>query len=393
MWRNEMEAKAKRIGEICFWIALLIELIIVIIDKSAYLNPYEGGLFRITFLLFVIKVCFTRYSMKEWICMIILGVVMVISYLINEKDETVRIIVFIMACKDISIKSILKVTLVTTIVGIIVLFVLSFLGILGVFTVTANFGRGPFPGIVETRYCFGMGHPNAFQCMMFMVTMLCLYIYTVEMKWYHYLLVFGINYLAFRYTDSNTSMLVTTAAILGVIVMKYWKWFQKSKMPYVVGSFIVLSLVIFSAIGSHYGRETTFMYHLDQILNGRFQYAYVVENSRVENWKLFADATNTEFFDAGFIKLFYWYGAIPGCLYIFANLYLIYQSYKEKDYALLVMVVAFSIFTIMEAHLISWYILRNYLFILLGYYWYQPFRKWQESAGYFWQFRKLLGRA
>ena len=41
--------KIKRIGEICFWIALIIELIIVIVDKSEYLNPYESQLFRITF--------------------------------------------------------------------------------------------------------------------------------------------------------------------------------------------------------------------------------------------------------------------------------------------------------------------------------------------------------
>lgn len=39
-----MEAKVKRIGEICFWIALFIELVIVIVDKSSYLNPYESHL-------------------------------------------------------------------------------------------------------------------------------------------------------------------------------------------------------------------------------------------------------------------------------------------------------------------------------------------------------------
>lgn len=387
-----METKAEKLGELCFWTGLLIELALVIIDKSAYTNPYEGQLFRITFLLFAIKVAATKYSWKEWGVMLAVGLLAACSYFVNEKDEIVRIVVFIMACKDISLRKILQVTFITTMIGIIVLFLLSFFGIYGAFTVTANFGRGPFPGIVETRYCFGMGHPNAFQGMMFMVTVLCLYLYEKQMKIYHFALLLAINMIAFYFTDSNTSILVTTAAILGVVIMKYWKGLQKNKLMYVAGALLIVAIVIFSAIASHYGRETPFMYRLDQILNGRFQYAYTIEEARIENWKLFASPLNGEFFDQGFIKLFYWYGIIPGCMYVLANLYLIYQSYKKQDYTLLVIVVAFSVFTIMEAHLISWYILRNYLYIMLGYYWYQPFRECQEIEGYFWQWKKLLWR-
>ena len=80
-----------------------------------------------------------------------------------------------------------------------------------------------------------------------------------------------------------------------------------------------------------------------------------------------------EYFDMGYVRLFFWYGIIPGIMYVLANLYLIYQSYKKRDYMLLIIVVGFSLFSLMEAHLISVYILRNYLFVLLGYYWYQPF--------------------
>lgn len=388
-----IETKLKKAGEICFWIGLVIEILIVIIDKSAYINPYEGWLFRITFVLFGIKVMTTKYTMKEWLCILGVGIVAAISYFVNEKDEVVRIVVFVAACKDLPLKNILKTTLFVTAAGSVVLFLLSVTGIFGALTMTANFGRGPFPGIVETRYCFGMGHPNAFQCMMFMMTVLCLYTYAKEMKWYHFVLLFAVNFLVYQFTDSNTSLLVTVAAICGVAVMKYWKWLQKSSFAYWAGTLLVLGIVIFSAIGSHYGRTTQFMWDLDQLLNGRFQYAHVVEASRLENWKLFAAPENTEFFDAGFIKLFYWYGIIPGCLYVFANLYLIYQSYKKQDYALLVIVVAFTVFSIMEAHLISWYILRNYLFIVLGYYWYQPFVKMQETEANFWQIKKLLGKA
>lgn len=38
-----------------FYIGLTIELLMVIVDKSNYINPIEGYLFRVTFLLFAAK--------------------------------------------------------------------------------------------------------------------------------------------------------------------------------------------------------------------------------------------------------------------------------------------------------------------------------------------------
>lgn len=368
-----MREKMNKIGNLCFWIALVIESVIVMIDKSAYINPWEGKLFRLTFVLFCIKVITTQYSKKEWIAIAIAGILVSISYLVNDKDEVVRAAVFVISCKNIDVKRILKVVLGITLAGSVILFVLAASGTFGAMTMTANFGRGPFPGIVETRYCFGMGHPNAFQCMMYMMTVLCLYIYVDKMKWYHFVLLFLINVMTYHYTDSNTAMLVIGATIIGAAIMKYVPILKNLKWIYWLSAAFVLALVIFSAVGSYTGRETQFMYGLDQVLNGRFQYAHAIENARVENWTLFSNRLNTEFFDQGFIRLFYWYGIIPGIMYVLANLYLIYQSYKKRDYMLLIIVVGFSLFSLMEAHLISVYILRNYLFVLLGYYWYQPF--------------------
>lgn len=370
-----MREKMNKIGNLCFWIALVIESVIVMIDKSAYINPWEGKLFRLTFVLFCIKVITTQYSKKEWIAIAIAGILVSISYLVNDKDEVVRAAVFVISCKNIDVKKILKVVLGITLAGSVILFVLAASGTFGAMTMTANFGRGSFPGIVETRYCFGMGHPNAFQCMMYMMTVLCLYIYVDKMKWYHFVLLLLINVMTYHYTDSNTAMLVIGATIIGAAIMKYVPILKNLKWIYWLSAAFVLTLVIFSAVGSYTGRETQFMYDLDQILNGRFQYAHAIENARVENWTLFSNRANTEFFDQGFIRLFYWYGIIPGIMYVLANLYLIYQSYQKRDYMLLIIVVGFSLFSMMEAHLVSVYILRNYLFILLGSYWYQPFER------------------
>ncbi|NDO50907.1 hypothetical protein FMM75_16380 [Lachnospiraceae bacterium MD335] len=386
---DKME-KIEQTGMICFWLAFVTELVIVMVDKSAYINPIEGQLFRITFLLCCIKIAVTKYSRDEWICILLFGAVAFVSYLVNERDETVRLVAFVAACKGVDLRKMLRVAFGITLAGSVILFALSGLGLFGEFKITANFGRGEYPSIIETRYCFGMGHPNAFQCMLFMMITLCLYLDAERMKWHHFLLLEFINYFSFRYTDSNTGFLVCTAVIAGVMLMKYCKPLRKSRTIYLLGALFVIGIVVFSAIGSHTGIENELINRLDTILNGRFKFAHKIEASRLENWLPFASAANEEYFDAGFIRLFYWYGIIPGVLYVLMNLYLIYQSFREQDYTLVVIVAGYTLFTIMEAHLISFYILRNYLFIWLGYYWYQPFAKRQCFEGYFWQVRKLL---
>jgi cytochrome b subunit of formate dehydrogenase len=116
----------------------------------------------------------------------------------------------------------------------------------------------------------------------------------------------------------------------------------------------------------------------------------MIEEARIENWKLFAMSGNEEYFDQGFIRLFYWYGIIPGLLYVASNVYLIWQSYKNKDYPLAVIIVAYAILSVTEAHLISIYMLRNYILIWLGYYWYRAFTKDGDSERYLWRINRFL---
>ncbi|MDE7476708.1 MAG: hypothetical protein K2M91_01955 [Lachnospiraceae bacterium] len=386
--KTDTKKSTQIIGEFCFWLAFVIELLIVIVDKSAYINPYESWLFRITFVLFCIKILTTKYSKDEWIVILISGAIASATYFLTERDEVVRAAVFVISCKNVDLKKMLRVILWITVSGAVVLFLLSATGIFGLFAVTADFGRGA----VETRYCFGMGHPNSFSSMLFMMSTIAVYLYVSERydvpvrdkRLYIQLTmmviaVCGVNIICFLFTDSNTSMIVMTTFTAGVLLMLWSERLRRSNFPYIAGAVIFIMIVLFSMYGAKVGNETAFMYRLDKLLNGRFQYSYIYEAARLENWRLFANPENQEYFDQGFIRLFYWYGILPGIAYLGANLFLIRQSCQKRDLVLLVIVVAYSVFTIMEAHLISVYLLRNYLLVWLGYYWYQPFLDRERS--------------
>lgn len=391
------DSRMKKIGEVCFWLGLVIELLIVIIDKSAYINPLEGQLFRLTFLLFCIKIALTKYSRKEWLCILLFGGIMFVSYLVNERDETVRVVAFIAACKGMDIKKVMKVIFWVTLTGCAMLVVLSVTGVYGIVSLTSDFGRGVGEQLFEVRYVLGMGHPNALHCMIWMLVVLGGYSYANQLKGYHFLVFMVLDIVLYLLTKSRTGVVVWAFFVALTFVMWYSKKCRENRNVYILGAVIVLGCVVFAMIGSHventYFTPDSLMHKLDKIFNGRYQSCYAVEAARLENWKLFAAPENTEYFDAGFVRLFYWYGIIPGMIYIGMNSYLLYQSYRKKDYVMFSMLVSFSIYNLMEAHFISVYILRNYLFVLMGYYWYQPFERNHMYEGHFWQVKGLLGKA
>ncbi len=72
------------------------------------------------------------------------------------------------------------------------------------------------------------------------------------------------------------------------------------------------------------------------------------------------------YFDMGWVKLFYRYGVIPGILYVAANLFLLWRLWRRRDACGLALFVMFAVYTVVEAHLISVYIGRNYLLIVMG---------------------------
>ncbi len=388
-------SQIKRIGELCFWLGLVTELLIVIIDKSAYINPFEGQLFRLTFLLFFIKLSLTKYSTKEWLCILVFGFIMSLSYFINERDEAVRVIVFIAACKGMDIKKVMKVVFWVTMAGCVTLILLSVTGIYGTVSVTADFGRGGTgEQLIETRYVLGMGHPNALHCMLWLVVVLAVYSYADVLKWYWFVGFMAMDFVLYFLTRSKTGAIVWVLFILIAFAMKYFKICKENRAVYILGALLVFGCVAFAMVGSHventYYTPDSLMHKLDKLLNGRYQSCYAIEAARLENWKLFASSENTVYFDAGFVRLAYWYGIIPAILYVGMNFYLLYQSFRKKDFVLFAMLVTFSIYNLMEAHFISVYILRNYLLVLMGYYWYQPFAQKQMFEGYFWQVKQIL---
>lgn len=379
-----------KIAYCVFYLGVFIEVMLVLIDKSAYTNPIEGQIFRLTFLLFLLKVCLTKYFLKEYLLAGFFLFVGAISYVITGRNEIVRVVVFLMACKEIDMLKCLKFVFWITLSGCLVIMTLASFRIFGTLSLTMDYGRGS----TETRFVLGMGHPNALQCMVCVLTMLGLYLYHDKWKWYYYLLAVGINVFFFVLTDSKTGFLVAVCAIfLNFLISKIRN--NKLVTLFMVGNIGIYVGSIFISIISakdamclwrhfmqgEYSPKIRFYVFLDKVLTGRISTLVGTTNYEgvMETWSLFSAPEKNYYFDMGWVRLFYWYGIIPASLAVVALTGFVICFARKKKLCELVFISMFALYTVVEAHFISVYIARNYLLFIIGMYWWQSEFMWGKT--------------
>lgn len=374
-WNEKLFQKLQPFAQACFWLGLVLELLIVVIDKSAYINPIEGLLFRLTFVLFGIKLVCSRYSLKELIWIGFFGVIAGLCYLASGRDEAVRLVVFVAAFQDVDVKKALKLAFWLTSAGCVLLILLSITGLYGNLYIMDEYDQ-------MNLYCFGLGHPNAFYCMLWALMTLGIYLYHERMKWWHYGLLAAVGMVFFVFTRSKTGILLLMFTLVLAVVMQYWKRAREMKWVYLLGILGILICVVLSVWIASYPRDGGPFLKYDYLFTGRISsmQSYTDWGGVMKNWRLFSRPENTTYFDLAYIRLFYWYGYIPGAIYVVMFTLLMWNCRKRNDYMGFVMLTCFAVYTMIEAHFISVYLARNYALFLLGAYWPQMLIKGKKEV-------------
>lgn len=370
-----------KIAYSCFYLGVVIEVLIVLVDKSAYTNPVEGQLFRLTFLLFLIKACLTKYSWKEYLIIGLFLGLGVISYLVTGRNEIIRVVMFLAACKDIDMIKCLKVVFWMTLAGSIIIMILALTGIFGTVSLTQDYGRGS----VETRYVLGMGHPNSLQCMIWALTVLGLYVYNLKLRWYHYIAALFINIIFFMLAGSKTALLVAVYTIAAFFIATIIKKRRICRLFALGNIFLYVVSIAFSIFVAKdamclwdyftqgiYSEKAIFYEKLNRILTGRISSLFetIRFEGTMQTWRLFSGPENSYYFDMGWVRLFYWYGIIPASIAVVVLAGFLFWFYKKGKLAEIVLITVFALYTVVEAHAVSVYIARNYVFFIIGMYWY-----------------------
>lgn len=388
--------KKSRLPWYLFYSGLTIELLIVIVDKSNLINPFEGRLFQITFLIFLLKLLLTDYSKKEWHWIVGLELLAFFSYWVTGANELIRIVTFVAACKNIPLKQMMRYAFYVTLAGCAVIVLLSVTGIYGDISLTQAYGRESAETTIyigvepakETRYTLGMGHPNALSCMFLMLLVMAVYVYFERMKWYLYLFLMLLNVGVYALSGSKTSMLITTAFLAGACALTYCRFLREDRFGYLCGLLVFAACIAFSVDAAvcaqrvrdvqwnefYYGeplddRHIVTLAKIDRRISGRIISLTDTEanDGMIQTWSLFSRPENMEhYFDMGWVKVFYRYGIVPGIVYLLAHLALLWRIYRRKDACGLAVFTVLAVYTVVEAHLVSFYIGRNFLLMMMG---------------------------
>ncbi|MBQ3796598.1 MAG: hypothetical protein II842_10000 [Butyrivibrio sp.] len=368
----------KIIANRLFYIALLIELILMIVEKSALVFSLESYVFRITFVLTFFAVLIMEHENKEWAVIVFVWVFTFMCYRLTGKNDLLRYATFVMAARNINLGKTMKTMFYISLTGFGIIALLSLTGILGTVSLYMDYGREAGE---ELRYVFGFGHPNALWGCMYALMLLWIWVYGSKAKWWHFVLLSLANFGLYIITATRTSMMIGFFTIALAVLVRYIPCLSNRKAPFVVTGVITpclcVAFSVWAAIESYIPRYYVdtdyelFMLKFDELLNNRIHNLYRADDKHsgaFVTWKLFSDHESVEFFDMGWVRLFYWYGIIPTALISILVVIFIYLCYKRKDAWTLIVVLSLSIYTVIEATFVSAYIGRNLILPVLGVY-------------------------
>ncbi len=376
----ELLSKAKKINlsKYLFYIAFFIELLLMIIEKSELSFSYESYVFRITFLFTVAAVLLMPHNKREWLVIAIIWGLSIISYRFSGKNDLLRFTTFIMAARDIDLKRTIKCAFFLCLTGFGIISLLAVLGIFGDISLYTDFGRAVGN---ETRYVFGVGHPNTLFSSAYMLLLMWLWLYGESSKIYQFIISFVLMGIISVITVSRTGMLVVAMTFIAAFIIKLFPNIKSYKMPYIITTIIspIICVIasILAAITSEMayletlpGVSSWYFFMLDEKLNYRISALYFAPNHDgvLSHWRLFAAHNTDAYFDMGWVRLFYWYGIIPTCLIIVSILLFCYICYKKKDIFTQLIIFSLGIYTLVEATFVSRYIGRNFLILVFGFY-------------------------
>ncbi len=378
----------RKAANILFYLGLSIEILVLLIDKSALYNPVEGRIFQVTFCIFFLKLVLTKYDRKEWIAIFAGLLFGLFVDRLSDRNEIIRFAVFIAACKDMDLRKVLKYMFFTTLGGSLLIVLLSFTGLFGELRVIKEYPGG----VVKNLYAFGMGNANAFHCMFFALTLLYLYLYEKSVKWWGYVLLLAADVILAVLTRSKTGAAITAFSVLimaglhYVLLSKETGSGERPEKLLRAGSIVCFFLngigllISFWFAGSAWklraarwklsGYESAqgLIGKVDSLLTGRISLLTVSDKweGAVQSWRWLPEKGHEAYFDLGFVRLFYWYGIFAALviLAVFA-LFMLWLFRKEK-YNEIIFLTLMSLYTVVEAHFVSVYMARNYALVLLG---------------------------
>lgn len=219
--------------------------------------------------LWVLKICLTRHSVREWLLILALLLLGGIIYRRTGEKAAIAAAAVIVGMKNVPLERLMKVSLAVwggTFLFSIIRALLGFYD--GVVVVHEKLGLGPI-----IRYSLGYTHPNVLHVTYFILVMLIIYVCRPHGKklYWSALLLFGGNLYVFLYSISYTGILIVTAYLLLVI---YFDIRKKLMWPEKAAALLLFVFCVAFPIAGPFLLKGEAFHFFNRLLSTRFELVY-----------------------------------------------------------------------------------------------------------------------
>ena len=352
-----LSSRKGKIAQLVFYLAFILEIVVMCLNNVGVEIPYRGRLLQLAALIFGVKILLTHYTKKEWIIIIFSIILTCIPFVMMRETLWIQIAMMLIASKDIAWDKSLKVFFSLLSVSILLMAILSACGIIENFVQIKDFDRGG----IETRYCFGFSHPNVFYSNILLLLSMGMVLFFDKLPVWGYAILMLANITLFCLSKSRNGFLVVTLLVMGACIIKIFPTIMQKKIIYDFGYLAIGFCVIFS-----WGVlliDNPLIHKMNSMLTGRI--ALAKSHAPIDTWTLWPNTIDRYVVDMGFVKLMASWGILIGFIYILL-IFLNYRwLYKQQNYVGVVILLAYTVFTVIEAHAFSMYFIGNVMFLLM----------------------------
>lgn len=304
---------------------------------------------KIAISLIFVKILGTRYTKKEFFILFPIAALSLYNYTICANNYCIWNILMIAALKDIHYKQLFKVLFYSSFFAMLFVGLLSFAGIGGPLFLSEAFGRGK----IETRYCFGMYHPNIWhfafaRCVIFFVVA-----YHESLKWKSIVLLLLLNAAAYYFSASRTGFLATTLFLLFMLLYKYCSKLMNSKPVQFLlssGTACLFGLYGYYLILYQKSEDLTALWISQKLTTGRLtQAADYLAQYPIRLWGTRFPDDGTVM-DCGFFRMLSEYGWILSVIFILGYILLFYLAMKYHHYEITATCIFLALYSLYETY-------------------------------------------
>lgn len=353
-----------------FIVASCMELALGMLEMCKYEFAARRILLWGFFFIYVLAALRNKYSQKEKLVFSVTMLLGGLLYLHSGINTGIKAPVYIFALKGMDQKKVFRYMLITmlSMFGVIFLLALRFdFGTLYIYDIRKNRG---FDGL---RFCFGFSNPNMFQFALYGALSYAIYIERDRMNGKRLACIMAVYMGISFFTNSRTGMLVAVFTSMGVFLISKLETQKYKYIVQIYESAFVCMLVFFLAISFLAAMDVEkgfFLNAINKFISERMnQLGFYTKDEiyalpYIENWTLFSGRGNKNFYDMGYIQIFYYYGIVEAVCYLAFVVYAVHQAQKRGNLLEIVILMGLCMYLFMEARYFSNYLTRDFLLMV-----------------------------